>query len=98
MLLILADVAPEHITFWWITLGLGAVVIAVVIVLLSLLISLVDDIDQNVQDLWDTATRLAANTATTWMLGQTGDITEDLGEEVEAHIDLLSSAGGGSRR
>lgn len=95
MIQILADVAPEHVTFWWITLGLGAVVIAVVIVLLSLLIALVDDIDQNVQDLWDTATRLAANTATTWMLGQTGDLTEDLGEEVEAHLDLLSS--GGSR-
>ena len=91
--LILADVAKEHVTFWWITLGLGAVVIAAVIVLLTLLVNLVDDIDQNVQDVWDTATRLAANTATTWMLGQTGQLTADLSDEIDAHNDLLAASG-----
>ena len=91
--LILADVAKEHVTFWWITLGLGAVVIAAVIVLLTLLVHLVDDIDQNVQDVWDTATRLAANTATTWMLGQTGQLTADLSDEIDAHNDLLAASG-----
>ena len=45
----LADVAREHITFWWVTLGLGAVVISAVILLLSLLITFVDDIDKNVR-------------------------------------------------
>ena len=91
--LILADVATEHVTFWWITLGLGAVVIAAVIVLLTLLVNLVDDIDKNVQDVWDTATRLAANTATTWMLGQTGQLTSDLSDEIDAHNDLLAASG-----
>ncbi|HVL93231.1 MAG TPA: hypothetical protein VM264_07790 [Acidimicrobiales bacterium] len=88
----------EHVTFWWITLGMGAVVIVAVIVLLSLLVSFVDDIDQNVKDVWDTATRLAANTSTTWMLQQTAVRTEELGAEVRKHSDLLAAMGGGGRR
>lgn len=87
----------EHVTFWWITLGMGAVVITAVIVLLSLLISLVDDIDVNLKDVWDTATRLAANTATTWMLQQTAVRTEELGQEVRRHSELLSAMGGARR-
>ncbi|MGH9179458.1 MAG: hypothetical protein ACRD0N_13005 [Acidimicrobiales bacterium] len=87
----------EHVTFWWITLGMGAVVIVAVIVLLSLLVSFVDDIDRNLMDVWDTATRLAANTATTWMLNQTVARTEELGAELDRHAELLSARGGGRR-
>ena len=83
----------EHVTFWWITLGMGAVVEIAVIVLLSLLVSFVNDIDVNVREAWETATRLAANTATTWMLQQTGVRTEDLRAEVERHVDFLASQG-----
>ncbi len=68
---VMLALAEDHITMWWVTLGLGAVVIIAVIVLLSLLVALVDDIDVNVREVWDTATRLAANTATTWMFQQT---------------------------
>lgn len=89
--------AQEHITMWWVTLGLGAVVIIAVIVLLSLLISLVDDIDINVREVWDTATRLAANTATTWMLQQTTVRTAELDAEVQRHAQLLNAQGGGGR-
>jgi len=89
--------ATEHITFWWITLGLGAVVIAVVIVLLSLLVAFVTDIDDNVLDTWNTATTVARNTATTWMLNQTAALSSDLGDEVNLHAQLLSSMGGGRR-
>ncbi len=84
----------EHVTFWWITLGMGAVVVIAVIVLLSLLVSFVNDIDVNVREAWETATRLAANTATTWMLQQTGVRTEDLLSEVQRHNELLASQGG----
>ena len=87
----------EHITFWWITLGMGAVVIIAVIVLLSLLVSFVNDIDENVKDVWDTATRLAQNTATTWMLNQCAVRTEELGTEVGRHVELLAALGGGRR-
>ncbi len=87
--------AQEHITMWWVTLGLGAVVIIAVIVLLSMLIALVDDIDVNVREVWDTATRVAANTATTWMLQQTTVRTAELDAEVQRHAQLLNSQGGG---
>ena len=94
----------EHVTIWWTTLGLGLVVVVAVIVLLSLLVALVKDIDVNVREVWDTATRLAANTATTWMLQQTATRVEELGNEVDQHIQALSAAGrtgaarGGRRR
>lgn len=92
-----ADVAREHITFWWITLGLGAVVISAVILLLSLLITFVDDIDQNVREAWDTATRVAQNTATTWMLNQAGTLTGELRGEVKKHAELFEAAAAAER-
>jgi hypothetical protein len=89
---VLADVAREHITFWWVTLGLGAVVISAVILLLSLLVTFVDDIDKNVREAWDVATRVAQNTATTWMLNQAGSLTADLRNEVRKHAELFEAA------
>ena len=94
---VILALAEEHITMWWVTLGLGAVVIIAVIVLLSLLIALVDDIDINVREVWDTATRVAANTATTWMLQQTTVRTAELDAEVQRHAQLLNAQGGGGR-
>ncbi len=88
-------IQEEHVTAWWTTLGLGVVLIVAVIVLLSLLVSFVKDIDTNVRETWDTATRLASNTATTWMLQQTATRVGDLGNEVDRHIEALSGAGGG---
>ena len=94
---LLADVAREHITFWWVTLGLGAVVISAVILLLSLLVTFVDDIDKNVREAWDTATRVAQNTATTWMLNQAGSLTADLRTEVRKHAELFEAAAAAER-
>jgi hypothetical protein len=85
--------AQDHITMWYVTLGLGAVVLVVVVVLLSMLIALVDDIDVNVRELWDTATRLAANTATTWMFQQVTVRTAELDAEVQRHAQLLNQGG-----
>ena len=94
MMSVVFALQAEHVTFWWITLGMGAVVIVAVIVLLSLLVSFVEDIDENLKDAWDTATRLAANTATTWTLNQTVGRAEDLRKEVARHVQLLSANGG----
>ena len=94
----LADVASEHIQFWWITLGLGAVVISAVILLLSLLVEFVNDIDRNVMEAWETATRVAQNTATTWMLTQAASLTADLRDEVRQHAELLERRRQGARR
>ncbi len=92
--MLLALTAGDHV-FWWVAIGIGAVVVLVVIVLLTLLTTFVNDIDVRVADVWETATRVAANTATTWALQQAGTLTGDLREEVQRHVDLLS--GGSSR-
>ncbi|MGH9069782.1 MAG: hypothetical protein ACRDX8_01120 [Acidimicrobiales bacterium] len=91
--MMLALTTGDH-TLWWVAIGIGAVVVLVVIVLLSLLTTFVDDIDGRVADAWETATRVAANTATTWALQQTGTITGDLRDEVQRHVDLLSGGRG----
>ena len=81
--------ADEHVTFWWITLGLGAVVISAVIVLLFLLELYVRDLDAGVQRAWDMAARVATQTATTWMLPKTVELVGELGTEVQRHVDFL---------
>lgn len=88
--------ASEHVTLWWITLGLGAVVVVVVIVLLSLLVSLVNDIDRIVAKAWTTATTVARNTATTWMLQRTATKADALHSEVGRHAALLNEKAGTS--
>lgn len=83
--------AHEDVTMWWIAIGMGAVVVVAVIVLLSLLITFVQDIDRNVKILWNTATRVARNTATTWMLKQTASATGALRTEVHRHAEAMQS-------
>lgn len=75
---------------WWITLGIGLVVAIVAWVLLHLLYRAVVRIDRNVAAAWDTATRVAANTATTWMLAATPGAVSRLAEEATAHDRFLS--------
>ena len=88
---LVAEYTNAQISFWTIALGMGLVVEAAVIVLLSMLISLVGDIERNVDDVWSTAILVARNTATTWMLGQTAVATADLANEVGQHAQLLQS-------
>lgn len=83
--------ASNHVTFWWITLGLGAVVISAVILLLFLLEVYVRDLDVSVQRAWDMAARVATQTATTWMLPKTVELVGELGAEVQRHADFLAS-------
>jgi hypothetical protein len=87
----LLALADEHVTFWWITLGLGAVVISAVILLLFLLELYVRDLEAGVQRVWDMAARVATQTATTWMLPKTVDLVGELGTEVQRHVDFLVS-------
>ncbi|MFP5319739.1 MAG: hypothetical protein ACLGI2_15765 [Acidimicrobiia bacterium] len=97
MLVSAVNVASDHVQFWWVSLGLGAVVIAAVILLLFLLHTFVSDIDRNVREVWETATRVAQNTSTTWMLNQTGVLTGELRDEVRKHAQLMQYAAGGRR-
>ncbi len=83
--------APDHVTFWWITLGLGAVVISAVILLLFLLELYVRDLDSGVQRAWDMAARVATQTATTWMLPKTVELAGEFDAEVRRHVDFLAA-------
>lgn len=84
--------APAEITVWQIALGIGLVVVLVVIALLTLLLSIVHDIDRGVLGVWETAKRLAANTATVWQLQGTVTALTQLKEEALLHDQLLGSA------
>jgi len=84
--------ASEHELFWWITLGLGAVVISAVILLLFLLLQYVKDVNKGVQAIWDMASRVAAQTVTTWMLPTTVEMCKALREELGLHVKLLTPA------
>lgn len=83
--------ASEEITLWWVTLGIGVVVLAVVVALLQLLLNIVRRIDAGVAEVWATATRVAANTATAWQLGQTARHLERIAEEAGRHRELLEA-------
>lgn len=98
MSLLVGALQSEHVTFWWITLGMGLVVAIAVIVLLSLLVSFVRDIDENLKDLWDTATRVAQNTSTTWMLHEADRRAQALLGEVQRHAAFLDSKMGARAR
>lgn len=77
---------------WWIALGTGLVVAVVAWMLLAHLLITVKRIERNVSVLWNTATTVARNTATTWQLGQTGDALEEIKAEALLHDALLSGA------
>lgn len=85
----LAALSSEVQTIWWVTLGLGLVVAAVVVFLLQRLLRAVQKVERNVAELWATATTVARNTATTWLLGDTAEALEDTKAEALRHDALL---------
>lgn len=80
-------------TLWWITLGVGLVVALVVWALLHMLYRNVVAIDEGLLEVWAAGTRVARNTATSWMLGQTARLGTEIKEEALKHDALL---GGGA--
>lgn len=91
-----ADVAADHQTMWWITLGLGVVVMSAAILLLQLLVVFVKDIDSAVEEAWEEAGGVATNTATTWMLNDTVSLAGELRDETGRHARALTAAAGGT--
>ncbi|HTN23480.1 MAG TPA: hypothetical protein VL120_05800 [Solirubrobacteraceae bacterium] len=85
---------PDERVFWMVILGLGLVVVLVVIVLLTMLYSLVKDIDDRVAYLWTVTKRTAINTTGLYQLAGTGSIVRALREELLRHEKLLSEATG----
>jgi len=83
-------------TLWWITLGVGLVVALVAIVLLQLFLNQVRRVERGSAEVWQTATTVARNTATTWMLAQTPVRLDRLTEEALRHDAFLKQALGTS--
>lgn len=79
-------------TLWWITLGVGLVVAIVAVVLLQIFLNQVRKIERGSLDVWETATTVARNTATTWMLAQTPVRLDRLTEEALRHDAFLKAA------
>ncbi len=84
--------APQDITFWEITLAIGAVVIVAVIALLSLLLSLVRSIDTNVQQLKDAAQGVRSDTANIKVALAVADSLDEVAEEARRHAELLGGS------
>lgn len=78
---------------WWLTLGLGLVVLVVVLVLLHTLYRAVCRIDRGVLEVWMMGKQVARNTATTWMLAETPKVAAEIKEEALRHADYLSGGG-----
>lgn len=86
-----AALPSDVVTIWWVTLAVGLVVALVVVVLLQLLLKSVERLRDSVDTLWLTATAVARNTATTWLLGQTAASVEGLRDEALRHDALLAA-------
>jgi hypothetical protein len=89
-LTVLAYTAQE-LTMWRITLGIGVVVIAVVIVLLSFLVKVVKDIDRGVADVLDAAGGVARNTSNLNGLLTTNDAVVEIKKEALRHAALVET-------
>lgn len=82
----------DEADLWTILLVVGVVVLIAVAVLLHVLLRLVVKIDDGVAEVWQAATRVAGNTATTWQLGVTGDALEAIRDEAVRHDELLQES------
>src|SRR3989442_1087273 len=81
--------ASEEVTFWWVAIGIGLVVIAVAAALLQFLITLVKDIDRGVVAVKETLAATAGNTANSTLIGAVANGVDDiLKEGLNHHLFL----------
>ncbi len=83
-------------TRWWIvSLGIGAVVIGVVAALLMRIIRAADSIDGYASDIWDAGQKIAGNTASIWMLGDTNAVAGQIlatAQSIDGHAAAIDQA------
>ena len=85
---LLAVVSEDDRTFWWIALGSGVAVIAVVVALFVLLLRLLADVDEQVAALAPTE-EVHADTATARRLSQAAATVEELRRELLSQRELM---------
>lgn len=89
----------SEITFWYVALGIGFVVVLVVIALLTLLLRLVQDIDNGVIGVRDTLHRVAGNTSATYLIADTAaGVDQVLNEGLQHHLFLTRVMTSGAAR
>lgn len=76
---------------WWITLGVGLVVALVAVALLQTFLNKARRVERGALAIWNSATPVARNTATSWMLTQTTVRLDRLTEEALKHDALLTA-------
>ncbi len=79
---------------WWISIGIGVVVILCVVVLLSLLAAFVRDIDYHVAVVNIQLDHVIANTTTATDLHEAARLIGGLGAELEEQVNAVSSGTG----
>lgn len=86
-----ATAVPEGLSvWWWSALAAGAAVAVVVVILLHTLLRLVTDIERGLAAIWEAGKQVARNTATTWMLKQTGRLLDEVNAEAKKHDAFLA--------
>lgn len=81
--------ASTHESLWWVTLGLGLIVIFAVAALLTILIVLVGVIEKRVDLIRSTLEQAATNTSDTALIAETATrLDEVLFEGLEHHLFL----------
>lgn len=68
----------DPITIWTWSLIAGAVVIAIVAVLLLAIIATARSIDRHALDIWTVGKSIAANTVSIWMLDRTNQLAREI--------------------
>lgn len=79
---------------WQVTLGMGAVVLAVVVILMALLLSFIKDIEARVENLLRNATAVAAQTANIPKLAATPGVLNLIIEEALVQNDYMDVLAG----
>lgn len=78
-------------TVWWVSLGIGVVVILVVAVLLTLIVRTARQIDGAVSDIWTVGQRIANNTVHIPLLHETNRVVDGILDRA-AGIDGAAAA------
>ena len=90
-------------TVWWISLGIGGVVILVVAILLTLIVRTAQQINATAAEIWTVGQRIANNTIHIPLLNRTNRLMDGILQrasgidEAAARIEEASWGEGGSR-